>query len=180
MFMENQLPAYVIAQLFNKNLVLTDESNNGVSHSQCEGKKNNESQTVLPKIWWLGENKKNIVILLKDGIHKFISDENLQFLISILNACHFTTDDIAIVNITKTPVDYIHLKNTFSPAVILLFDVQPEKLHITTKSLHYIPFTYDNCHLLTSVSLDELNGNTSAKKIEKGKLWNGLKKLFNI
>lgn len=180
--MENQLPNTVIAQLYKNNLVLADEQKTGAEkeNPQHEGKKNNESQSKLPEIWWLGKNKKHVAILLRDETNKFIGENNLNFLLSILNACRLIPDDIAVVNIAKTPVDYARLKETLSPSTILLFDVQPEEIAIKEKLQNYATFTYDNCTLLSAVSLDKLNGNTPEKKLEKGKLWNALKSLFNL
>lgn len=180
--MENQLPHTVIAQLYKNNLVLAEEqiSEAEGKNPPREGKKNNESQSKLSEILWLGKNKKHVAILLHDENNKFISEDNLNFLLSILNACRLTPDDIAVVNIAKTPVDYSQLKETLSPSAILLFDVQPEAIAIKAKPVYYTTFTHDNCKLLSAVSLDKLNGNTPEKKLEKGKLWNGLKKLLGL
>ena len=180
--MKNQLPDIVIVNLFKDKLVLVNENqpDSRKDISTGEVTQNNESDIVLPEIWWLGKNKKNIVVLLNDQDNKFISEANLSFLLNIINACKLTTDDIAIVNMANTLVDYTQLKSTLSPTVVLSFKVQPKTIGLNVEAQNYQTFLHDNCTWLCAASLDELNGNTSEKKLEKVKLWNALKKIFNL
>lgn len=180
--MKNQLPDIVIVNLFKDKLFLLNEKQPESEREISIGEvtQNNESDIVLPENWWLGENKKNIVILLEDKDNKFISEANLSFLLNILNACKLTPDDIAIVNMANTLVDYTQLKSTLSPTLILFFKVQPKTIGVNVAAQNYETFLHDNCTWLCAASLDELNGNTPEKKSEKAKLWNALKKIFNL
>src|SRR5215213_6249659 len=55
----------------------------------------------------LGNNKKNIIIIVSHGSVPFLPDEELTFLISILSACKLSLADIAIVNSFGTNIDQI-------------------------------------------------------------------------
>lgn len=180
--MENQLPDIVIVNLFKDKLVLLDEKQPESRREipTSEGTQNNESDNMLPEIWWLGKNKKNITILLKDISNKFISENNLSFLLSILNACKLTPDDIAVVNLANTKVKFEKINNTLQPEVVLLFDTKPAEIEIDAKPLLYTVMYPQGFKLLYAASLDNLNGNAPEQKVEKGKLWNALKLMFDI
>ncbi len=180
--MKNQLPDIVIVNLFKDKLVLLNENQPESRREISTGEvtQNNESDNVLPEIWWLGKNKKNIVILLKDKDNKFISEANLSFLLNILNACKLTPDDIAVVNIANTKVKLEQISDTLQPEALLLFDTKPAELDIDVKPLLYTVMYPKGFKLLYSASLDNLNGNNPEQKIEKGKLWNALKLMFDI
>ena len=55
-------------------------------------------------IAFLGNNKKNIVVLVNYTDVPFLPDEQLNFLMNILGACHLTLADVAIVKIGRAHV----------------------------------------------------------------------------
>ena len=86
--MNIQLPHFVIAGLYKDSLVITGE--NPVQPVQMELQVNHkttkpEAEAALPaKKWYLGDNKKNIIILVKDDSAVFINDEWLGTLGKLL------------------------------------------------------------------------------------------------
>src|SRR5687767_8667143 len=89
-----QLPPIVISKLYHNYLVdinLVDINND---------KKKTEiakSDNLL-----LGGNDKNILLLVNNIEVAFLTDNQLEFLSSILSACKLNLADVAIINLNKT------------------------------------------------------------------------------
>jgi len=98
----------------------------------------------------------------------------------MLEACKLNLGDVAIINHQTIPVSFAELNRQLNPKNILLFGLEP----ITIK----LPFTipefkiqeFGACHYLYVPSLDELNQDNDAGKLQKSKLWLCLKQMFNI
>src|SRR6476661_1685011 len=52
-----------------------------------------------PRNGYLEKNEKNIQVLINEADSPYLSDEDLNFLTGILNACRLSIADVAIVNI---------------------------------------------------------------------------------
>lgn len=164
----NLLPPFVIASLYKDNLVLVDAKKTIV-----------KSNTQKP-INYLGNNQKKITILLKDSSAVHLADESLQFLTAILAACKLNMGDVAIVNTANQAVTYTQIKIELQPTTFLLFDINAASIALPFEVPQYQVQQYDNCALLFSAPLHSMLVKTEAAKLEKGKLWNALKKTFNI
>ncbi len=181
-----QLPNFLIPSIFKDNLVITQENISGKSASltinpiiQSTEKTNNISIPPV-KILYLGGNKKQISITVKDDTSVYLKDEWLQLLTTILGACKLTIDDVAIINHTKTPVSYSALLPETQPKFILLFDVTSNDITLPFTVPHYQIQDFNNAKILLCPSLSLMIGTTEAVKLEKTKLWMSLKKMFNI
>jgi hypothetical protein len=88
--------------------------------------------------------------------------------------------DVAIVNTVHQPVLYTQIKTELKPSTIILFDISAAAIALPFEVPQYQVQQYDNCTLLFSAPLHSMLVKTEAAKLEKGKLWNALKKTFNI
>jgi hypothetical protein len=88
--------------------------------------------------------------------------------------------DVAIVNTANQAVKYVQIKTELQPTTLLIFDINAASIALPFEVPHYQVQQYDNCTLLFSAPLQSMLVKTEAAKLEKGKLWNALKKTFNI
>ena len=72
------------------------------------------------------------------------------------------------------------LKIELQPTTLLLFDINAASIALPFEVPQYQVQQYDNCTLLFSAPLQAMLVKTDVAKLEKGKLWNALKKTFNI
>ena len=182
----NLLPPFVVASLYKDDLVLVDAKESSKRPLATETKKSaastpaaEEAQPIQP-IGFLGDNQKKITILLKDSSAVHVADESLQFLTAILAACKLNMGDVAIVNTANQTINYAQIKTELQPSTIILFDIAAASIALPFEVPHYQVQQYDNCTLLFSAPLQSMLVKTDAAKLEKGKLWNALKKTFNI
>lgn len=191
------LPASVIADLYHESLVDTGEIKAKPSAKKNEPEKIAEPEPVGEKpltkpelikpqspktdtapTWkWLGENNKNVLILVSYSGVVHLPDEQLQFLTTILSACKLSLADVAIVNLPNQPhQDYKEILAQFKSRVALLLDIEPASFGLPMSFPHYQIQPYAGCSFLYSPSLKELEED----KVQKTKLWVCLKRLFNL
>ena len=181
-----QLPDFLIPSFFKDNLVITREDiTQRVTEKPATIKQelpvNNQTvATPVSKTLYLGGNKKQISIIVKDDTSVYLKDEWLQLLTSILGACKLTIDDVAIINHTKTPVLYAALVAETTPSYILLFNVTSNDITLPFTGPHYQVQDFNSAKVLLCPSLSLMIGTTEEVKQEKTKLWMSLKKMFNI
>jgi len=175
------LPPFVIASLYKDELVLIDDHKSSNANKPKKGEAVvTAPQEIQKPISYLGDNQKKITILLQDTTAVHLADESLQFLTAILAACKLNMGDVAIVNTVHQPVQYTQIKTELKPSTIILFDISTASIALPFEVPHYQVQQYDNCTLLFSAPLQSMLVKTDAAKLEKGKLWNALKKTFNI
>jgi hypothetical protein len=175
------LPPFVIASLYKDELVLIDDQKSSNANKTKKGEAVvTAPQEIQKPISYLGDNQKKITILLQDTTAVHLADESLQFLTAILAACKLNMGDVAIVNTVHQPVQYTQIKTELKPSTIILFDISTASIALPFEVPHYQVQQYDNCTLLFSAPLQSMLVKTDAAKLEKGKLWNALKKTFNI
>jgi hypothetical protein len=177
------LPDFLIAALYKDSLV--DLDNFSPSLNSPEAKEslltNAGVNTLLPgKIKYLGENIKNVTIVVNQPDHTYLNKEDHTFLINILKACQLSQADIAIVNVGKEEVTYTALKEQLNALQILLFDVEPSVIKLPFKIPAFQVQNFSGCTILTAPALSALNKQDNQGRILKTKLWNSLKEVFNI
>jgi hypothetical protein len=199
--MKIQLPDFIIADLYKDTLVVTDDLlTKSVSQKQerkvtelqqtsieireeeieIKGEKGKIEPEEKDKRFFLGENRKNITILVSDEQNVFLDDESLQLLSGILAACRLNIADAAIVNYYKNPLNYQQFKQSLQPKYLFMFDVAPQQIQLPFTMPQYQKQPYDNCIFLTTPSLNTMRNNTKEARVEKSKLWVCLKEIFNI
>jgi len=128
-------------------------------------------------ISFLGNNQKFITIIATDENNIYLPDEELNFLMGILNACKLSMADVALVNFSKTgPVRYIEIEEQLNAEKIFLFGIEPSQLQLPLQFPHYQIQKFNNQVYLAAPSLSII----AADKAEKTKLWNCLKTVFSI
>jgi hypothetical protein len=128
-------------------------------------------------IKFLGKNAKNILIIVDEKEHAFLGDDELSFLINILDACTVSMHDVALVNASNN-VDtvYENLNYQFTPTILIFLGTEPHLLNFPIQIPQYKIQDYNNQQYLSASSLQKLASN----KEEKKKLWTALKVLFAI
>ena len=149
--------------------------NNGIEKQSAKSKPTPNGKGPILK--FLGNNKRNILILINEKEQAFLSDGDLTFLISILNACKISVEDTALVNCYQcTDAVYENLQEQFSPGIILFLGTEPQDLDFPIQIPHYHIQKYNKQQYVCAPSLKVL----AADKEEKKQLWNVLKALFSI
>lgn len=132
------------------------------------------------KAWFLGNNGKQITVMVKEDAVPYINDKHLQFLSNVLSACKLNIGDIALVNYKNFPLGYDELKTRSNPKIILAFDISPKELKLPFTIPAYQVQDYAQCRFLFAPSLSLMEGDHAGAKAEKTKLWNSLKILFQL
>ena len=169
-----QLPAPTVVSLYASALVDTGE----ITAKEIPV----AEKTVIPEpvspggFRSLGDNAKNILVVVNTSEAVHLPDHELQFLTNMLTACKLSLADVAIVNINKQPASYKELISSYKSKIALLFAIEPAGFGLPMSFPFYQIQPFANCSFLYTPSLQEIEKD----KIEKSKLWVSLRRLFNI
>ena len=180
------LPAAMVANIYGSALVETGE----IAPLESPAKPLvNEEAVITPNVEItaapaetksplrsLGENRKNVLILVDSADAVFLNDKDLELLTSILAACKLSLADVAIVNKSQHSITYKELIGAFAGKVCLLFDIPPSAIDLPVDFPAYQVQPFAGCSFLYGPSLEEMQSNQELKK----KLWVSLKRLFNL
>jgi hypothetical protein len=160
-----QIPTTLLPELYKDSLIVLDDK-------QSKPEKLNEK-----KVYFLGDNLKNILILVNNLEILHLNDEDLRFLTGILTACKLTFSDVAIFN-TASNLDYNYQKTIeqFNPKLILTLGTINQKFNLPEYSDKYQPIVNQKIQLVFGSSLAEISKDVNEKKA----LWNCLKQIFGI
>src|SRR2546423_1936414 len=121
----------------------------------------------LPK--FLGNNQKNILVLVFNDSAPFLPDNELAFLTSILSACKLSLADIAIMNCSsaeesslQTAIRQLEAKH------VLLFGIDPLSIGLPINFPHFQLQQFDKRTYLYSPAFSDLEKD----KLLKTRLWN--------
>jgi hypothetical protein len=126
----------------------------------------------------LGNNAKNITIIVHFANEVFLPETQLQFLTKMLGACKLNLADVAIVNHAASPVNIEHLKLQLYPTFVLLFGVEPTDIQLPINFPAYKEQPYAGTTYLYAPALEVLNQESAEAKQAKRKLWDCLKRMF--
>ncbi len=154
------LPARLIADLYPSSLI------------------EKVSPADIPEaIKFLGNNKKNILVLVSKGNIAFIEDHELNFLSSILGACKLSLADVAIVNLNSLNfLDYRTIINQLQSKTVVMFDVASEAIDLPFNFPYFQLQQFDQCTYLCAPGLKTI----ATDKTLKTQLWGCLKNLFPV
>ncbi len=183
-----QLPDFVIADLFKNSLVEIEKPENTIKQppkkSQPEVITKKTDETVLlqtvEKIKYLGQNKKQVLVIVNNTDETFVNDSDLKFLTNILKACNLTLGDIAIINHNMLATSFTEIKEQLAAKYLLLFGVEPGDIKLPFIIPMFQVQQYADCTLVTAPSLSELDNPSPDGKVLKGKLWTSLQRCFDI
>jgi hypothetical protein len=168
-----KLPASVVADLYQYSLIDTNET----AVNQPVADITNDKHASSSDWKWLGENRKNVLIIVNysDAVH--LSDNELTFLTGILGACKLSLADVSVLNLNNHPdASYKELVAYFKSKIVLLFAVEPASFGLPMSFPHFQIQPFAGNSFLFSPSLKELEND----KVMKSKLWVCLKRLFNL
>lgn len=183
--MPEQLPDFVLANLFPSNLVIVESAQQSATISTpkavaIDPPLYSGPSKERPEKWYLGNNGKNIVILVQEPDAAFLNEESLDFLTKILGACKLNMGDVSVINIARYLANFTEIKQELNPTSCLLFDVNAAMIKLPFTIPHYQVQQYGGCTFLMAPSLLKYYGDTGDAKLEKTKLWVSLKSLFNL
>ena len=171
-FNELILPHFLIADLY-KNVLIETQVAETVTTKQIEA-----IQPIALK--FLGENRKQVSIIVIDNNAVYIDDEKLNLLTKLLAACKLTLADVAIVNLHNKNITYNQIKQELNPQFLLLMGVDIKQFALPIIFPEYKIQYYNNCQILIAKDLQQFIGETQDVKMEKSKLWLCLKTLFGV
>jgi hypothetical protein len=186
-----KLSPYLVKKLYENSLIDTDDNVKPISNGNAAKddlnavvekniaikKSAGSSGETVGTIKFLGKNAKNILIIVDEKEHAFLGDDELSFLMNILNACTVSMQDVALVNASNSDdVVYENLNAQFEPSIVLFLGTEPQLLNFPVQIPQYKIQAYNNQQYLCAPSLQKL----SSDKEEKKKLWMVLKVMFGI
>lgn len=159
-----QLDPYLLAQMYDQPII--PEAAKVVP----------ATEKVLPKVKYLGENQKNILLLIQNESEAYLNEELFNLLTNILNACKLGMQDVALTNAATYPgltlADY---KTAIPVRQCIIFAVTPGSIGLPPMQTYQLE-THEQLPVLYSDALQLI----ATDKNLKGRLWMGLKQLFGI
>jgi hypothetical protein len=132
---------------------------------------------VIAPIEYLGENQKNILIIVSSLTDTYLPDRDLAFLTSVLSACQLGIADIALFNsYGKTEADIQQAIQQTQAQKIILFGVVPAAVGLPDNLPFFQIQPFHQKTVLNCPSLYEI----AQEKPLKSKLWASLKLLFGL
>ncbi len=180
-----KLSPFLVKKLYENSLIDESRSTTSIGNAKIAkddkmpiaDKTNVAKKENFDAIKYLGKNAKNILILIDEKKHVFLSDDDLNFLMNILNACSVSMQDVALVNASNSnDIVYENLNEQFAPCIVLFLGTEPQLLNFPVKIPQYKIQAYNNQQYLCAPSLQKL----ASDKEEKKKLWMVLKVMFGI
>jgi hypothetical protein len=126
----------------------------------------------------LGNNKKQITVVVNYPNDVFLPEGDLQFLTKMLGACKLNMADVAIINHSTAAVAIERVKLQLQPKFVLLFGVEPGTIQLPISFPSFKEQPYAGTTYLFTPALSELNVETEDAKVLKRKLWDCLKRTF--
>jgi len=166
------LPPASIVSLYSKSLI---ESTEQLTPAEIEF-----VQQPKKGYSFLGNNNKNIALLVNFTQAPVIPDLHLQFLSRMLEACKLNLGDVAILNQGQQSLDIKQLKDQLHPSSLVLFGVKSADIGLPLNFPLFKPQVYDGITYLNVPGLELLNQDTEDGKLLKSKLWVCLRQLFGI
>ena len=126
---------------------------------------------------WLGGRAKPILLVVKQDSAPFLTDEDLQFVTRMLNACKLTLEDVAVLNTATYPqIQQEELLTFFSPRMLLCFGVTPAQLGLPVDFPRYQLQAWKGCTFMHAPAFTQL----ATDKEERKQCWASLQRLFNL
>lgn len=167
-----ELPVSVVAELYHCSLIESDKI--PIKESPVNEK---EQEEAKPGWKSLGNNQKNILVIVNNQEAVHLPDQDLGFLTGILGACKLNLADVAIINLHNHPqASYKELTTFFKSKIVFLFAIEPAAFGLPMSFPQYQIQAFAGNSFLFSPSLKELEND----RVEKTKLWVCLKRLFNL
>lgn len=172
-----ELPGFVVANLYHSSLIETDETSAKVQPVSVILEKDLPAGPDSYREKWLGENRKNILIIVHYREELHLPDTEFAFLTRMLSACKLNIGDVAILNLNTHPTaSYTELVTHFKSKIVFLFGVEPATFGLPMNFPHFQLQPFASCTFLFTPTLKELEDD----KVLGSKLWVCLRRLFGI
>lgn len=125
----------------------------------------------------LGNNQKNVLVAVyyNDVVH--LPDAQLNFLANLLKACNLSLEDVALINMNHyNGIDYNQILTHFKSNIVLLFGMTSQDFGFPFEIPEYQLQRFADRTIIHSAALHSIQDDKEAK----GRLWAGLKKIFNL
>jgi hypothetical protein len=162
------LSPYQVLLLYKKTLVITGERPSAPLAKAPQARE---------PLKYLGENKRHILLLVRDPGAVYLEEKSFNFLVSILNACGLSMEAVALVNTAKTgdrsPGE---IADELESRSVVLFGIDPVELGLgVTPAVYQVQVAGDRTYLCA----DDL-ASVERERTQKGRLWACLKQLFQL
>lgn len=122
---------------------------------------------------YLGNNQKNILILVNDSANEVSTEQGRELLRKLVYAIALTGKDFALVNYANySTATYADFSDFFACKLVLAFGVKPMQLGLAEQPLHQLNEIGETKLVFTS-NLHDLESDPASKKV----LWASLQKL---
>jgi hypothetical protein len=133
----------------------------------------------IPDTKWkyLGNNQKNILVVVNYDNAVHLPDEELNFLTNMLTACKLSLADVAIVNYyhyQERP--YKDFLTEFQSKIVFLFGIEPFAFQLPVSFPPFQVQSLANCTFLYAPALEVQRKDA----LLKSKLWVSLRTIFGI
>lgn len=126
-----------------------------------------------PEYRSLGNNKRNILILVNDAENEVSDEAGKELLRKIVKSVNLTANDFALLNYSGYKHTSLEkLKSHFASVIVFAFGVSAAELGLNTQPENTI-VTHEGTRLIFSAELKKLEADANAKKL----LWSCLKQL---
>ena len=167
-----QLNSALLVGMYRNSLVEMKDS----QPMQPTPKKGRE-EASLPARKYLGEFRKNILLIVRYDLATYLPDAQLNFITSILGACKLGLTDVAILNIAHSPGEgYKQVQEKFKSNITILFGLSPQEFEMPMDFPEFQVQPFNNCTFLHTPALEKLEND----KVLKSKLWVCLRRVFGL
>jgi hypothetical protein len=175
-----RLNAGLLSDLYKNSLVEIDEphTTGGKNSGHFDITKESEKKQDAVDEWkYLGDYKKNILLVVNYQQSVHLPDEQLNFITSFLAACKLNLGDVAILNIDKAPSRfYKEVQSRFNSKVTVLFGLSPAEFSMPVNFPEFQVQALNNCTFLSTPLLEQLE----TDNLLKSKLWVCLRRVFGV
>ena len=167
----------LLSGMFKNTLVEIDEIHERGKKISDSPVDNKETEAVAGGWKYLGDYKKNILLVVHYPTTIHLPDEQLNFITSFLAPCKLSLGDVAILNIANSPSGlYKDVQGHFNSKVTVLFGLTPAAFSMPVNFPEFQVQAINNCTFLNTPSLEELE----TDKVLKSKLWVCLRRIFGV
>lgn len=139
-----------------------------------------EPTAATAPLVYLGNNQRNIAILVHYPDDKHIAEAPLDLLSKILTACQLNLAGVAIINTATQKVTYQLLQEQLQAKTVILFGITAGAIALPMQFPLYKDQAFANVIYLQSEALDIMLPNTNESKTSKSSLWSAFKRIFNL
>jgi hypothetical protein len=125
---------------------------------------------------YIGNNQKNILIVVSKNDTETINEHELNFLANVLAACKLSLAEVAIVKWPMVETNLTELLETLESKTVLLFNIDPISFGLPINFPSFQIQPHNKKVYMNAPSLLEIENNIDLKK----RLWASLKILFSV